>query len=85
MTFTVTPEEADLTGLRPDEQAMIDAGVEPPNRPSPVPDQSQPFIHAATGTLIPEADLRAAAADVPHLTGRTDPVRCLAPSAYEPT
>ncbi len=43
-TFTVTPDEAAATGLRPgpsneEEQAIIDSGREPPNGPGPVPDE----------------------------------------------
>ena len=43
--FTVTPEDAERTGLRPDvgheeEQVIIDSGTEPPNGPGPVPDSS---------------------------------------------
>lgn len=52
--FTVTPEDAARTGLRPDisheeEQAVIDSGEEPPQGPGPVP--TEPF---QTGYSSPE-------------------------------
>ncbi len=51
--FVVTPEDAERTGLRPDvsheeEQADIDAGIEPPPGPGPVPEQS--FMAGASQT-----------------------------------
>jgi len=52
--FTVSPEDAERTGLRPDisheeEQAIIDSGLEPPQGPGPVP--TEPF---RTGYSSPE-------------------------------
>ncbi len=52
--FTVTPQDAERTGLRPDishedEQAVIDSGREPPQGPGPVP--AEPFH---TGYSSPE-------------------------------
>ncbi len=50
--FTVTPEDAARTGLRPDinhedEQAIIDSGQEPPPEPGPVPAESFQFGYSA--------------------------------------
>ncbi|MEL7158018.1 MAG: hypothetical protein AAFN30_15675, partial [Actinomycetota bacterium] len=50
--FTVTPEDAARTGLRPDisheeEQAIIDSGQEPPEEPGPVPGEPFQFGYSA--------------------------------------
>lgn len=50
--FTVTPEDAARTGLRPDisheeEQAIIDSGQEPPQEPGPVPAEPFQFGYSA--------------------------------------
>ncbi|MGH1488146.1 MAG: hypothetical protein ACRBK7_01930 [Acidimicrobiales bacterium] len=64
VNFTITPAEAERTGLRPDisheeEQAIIDSGAEPPSGPGPVPEKafelgydSPEFVSMAEGQEV---------------------------------